>query len=345
MRLLVLVFAALLLASCQQERLTYDGKTVTARGWQGGEPADGWQSVLKVELADAPDAPPLAGTYARRGGAIIFTPAFPPSPEVTLRIIYKSARGEVDSLVVPGRAPAASAAVSVQAIYPTTGQWPANQLKFYIQFSGAMSKGQAWSHIQLLDEQGRRVEEPFVEIDQELWDPAVTRLTVLFDPGRIKRGLGDTDPPLVPGRSYTLRVDPAWQDAKGKPLSAAFERKVVVAPEVRLPVDPKTWKVTAPKDRDAPLVIDFPRPLDNALARRTITVDGVEGQVDLMNDETRWVFRPAEPWKPGRRTIRIDGILEDLAGNRLYRLFDVDTSDPAQTKDPPKFETLYFDVK
>ncbi len=85
--------------------------------------------------------------------------------------------------------------------------------------------------------------------------------------------------------------------------------------------------------------------MDNILARRTISVDGVEGEIDLMNNETRWVFRPNEIWKSGRRTIRIDGILEDLAGNRLYRLFDVDTSEPAQKKPPPNSETLYFDVK
>ena len=345
MRPTFVALAALLLASCEQERLAYDDGKVVARGWRGGEPADGWQSVLAVHASDAEGAPTLAGTYRRRGGTITFTPAFPPSPEVTLRITYRGSDGGIQSLTIPGKAPAVTASTRVTAIYPTTDQWPANQLRFYIHFSGAMSKGVAYQHIQLIDDTGNRIAEPFVEFDQELWDPGVTRLTVLFDPGRIKRGLGDTDPPLVPGRRYTLRIDPAWPDARGKPLAAAFERKISAVEDIRLPVDPKTWTVTAPRTRDAPLIIDFPRPMDNALARRTITVPGMEGEVDLQRDETRWVFQPATRWKPGEHQIRIEGILEDLAGNRLHRLFDVDTSDPAQAKAPPRFDSLTFRVE
>ena len=58
-----------------------------------------------------------------------------------------------------------------------------NALKLYIYFSGAMRRGEAWQHIRLLDARGEAVKLPFLEIDQELWDPANTRLTVLFDPG------------------------------------------------------------------------------------------------------------------------------------------------------------------
>ncbi len=344
MRLLVPVLAAILLAACQQERLAYDDGKVIARGWRGDEPAGGWQTVLRVEASDAPDAPPLAGTYERRGGTLTFTPAFPPSPEVTLRIVYPGG-GEVQSLIVPGTAPSDGPRTSVEAIYPTAEYWPANQLRFYIQFSNPMSKGQAWTHIHLLDEAGKRIERPFLEIGQELWDPEASRLTVLFDPARIKGGPGGSDPPLVPGRRYTLRIDPAWRDARGRPLKAAFERKFAVLPDVRLPVDPKRWRVTPPKTRDDPLIIDFPRPLDQALARRTITVPGVEGEVDLQFAETRWVFRPNERWKKGDYQIRVDGIIEDVAGNRLHRPFDMDKTDPEHTRPPPKFEMLRFHVK
>lgn len=344
MRLGALLLAVLLLASCRQEGLTYDDGRVVAHGWSGDAPPGGWESILTVRASDAEGSPPLAGSYRRRGGTIIFTPAFPPSPEVTLRITYRGPRG-IESLTVPGKAPVATAATQVTAIYPTTEQWPANQLRFYIHFSGPMTRGVAYRHIQLLDDAGNRIEQPFVEFDQELWDPGVRRLTVLFDPGRIKRGLGDTEPPLVPGRRYILRIDPAWPDASGRPLAGAFERRIAAVEEVRLPVDPKAWTVTPPKSRDGPLVIDFPRPLDNALARRTISVPGMEGDVDLQRDETRWVFQPARRWERGEHQIRVDGILEDLAGNRLHRLFDVDTSKAAQNQPPPKFDTLSFRVE
>ncbi len=41
----------------------------------------------------------------------------------------------------------------------------------------------------LLNEKGRKLDVPFLEVGEELWDPTGTRLTLLLDPGRIKRGL------------------------------------------------------------------------------------------------------------------------------------------------------------
>ena len=61
-----------------------------------------------------------------------------------------------------------------------------------------------------------------VPID-ELWDPSQTRLTVLFDPARIKRGLvpnAQLGLPLRAGRRYRLEIDSAWPDAQGVALSA-----------------------------------------------------------------------------------------------------------------------------
>jgi hypothetical protein len=155
LRVFVVVLAALLLAACQEERIAYNGKTVVARGWEGEAPAEGWQSVLTVRASDAEGAPPLAGSYKRRGGTIIFTPAFPPSPEVTLRITFKTPDRQIESLTIPGKVSPAGAATTVTAVYPTTDKWPANQLRFYVQFSGAMTRGVAYQHIHLIDGQGR----------------------------------------------------------------------------------------------------------------------------------------------------------------------------------------------
>ena len=46
----------------------------------------------------------------------------------------------------------------------------------------------------------------------------MTRLTLLLDPGRIKRGvrpLEEIGGALQVGRTYTLVIDDAWPDAKG----------------------------------------------------------------------------------------------------------------------------------
>ena len=53
------------------------------------------------------------------------------------------------------------------------------------------------------------------------WNPGNTRLMVLFDPGRIKRGLlplNESGPHPMEGRSYTLAIDGEWKEANGQPL-------------------------------------------------------------------------------------------------------------------------------
>ena len=79
----------------------------------------------------------------------------------------------------------------------------------------------------------------------------------------------------------------------------------------------------------APLIIEFPEPMERALAMRMIAVEGprdaaIEGTVELESEETRWRFTPAAPWLAGAYKLKADAALEDLAGNKLNRLFDVD---------------------
>ena len=69
--------------------------------------------------------------------------------------------------------------------------------KFYLHFSAPMSRGEAYANIHLLDADGKPVEHAFLELEQELWDPAMKRFTLLIDPGRIKQGL---KPRRTPGQ-------------------------------------------------------------------------------------------------------------------------------------------------
>ena len=85
-----------------------------------------------------------------------------------------------------------------------------------------MRLGEAWPHIRMLDAGGAPMGGMFVEIDQELWDPRGQRLTVLFDPARIKRGLVDhinEGPPLAVGARCALEIDAAGatRQARGSP--------------------------------------------------------------------------------------------------------------------------------
>src|SRR5206468_7419721 len=111
-------------------------------------------------------------------------------------------------------------------------------LKLYIYFSTPMRKGESWRHIRLLREDGTPEPYPFLELDQELWDRDQLRFTVLFDPGRIKRGLAslaEARPALVEGRRYTLAIDRQWLDGRGEPLEEEFSKPSPLVAAGRVP--------------------------------------------------------------------------------------------------------------
>ena len=58
---------------------------------------------------------------------------------------------------------------------------------------------------------------------------------------------------------------------------------------------------------------------------RLMEVKGVAGTAAVARNETQWRFTPNQPWRTGDYTLTVDNALEDLAGNRIGRPFDVDT--------------------
>jgi hypothetical protein len=345
--------SALFLAACgaAEPALTYSDGVVRASGWSGPAPVDGWESVLVVRASDDDSAPAMLGDYVEHGGVVTFTPRFAPTPGVPLHATFHVKHSTLEA-TFGEPAKALGATTTVAHLYPSTDEWPENTLKMYLTFSAPMARGEAYEHIRVLDDQGRAIIEPFVEIEQELWDASGTRLTVLFDPGRIKRGLVDNEesgPPLVAGRKVTIEVDPSWRDATGAPLAATFSRVISVTEAVRDGVRPERWTVAAPQSADANLVVRFDRPLDHALAQRAISVtrDGgrLPGRVALEDDERVWRFTPDQAWAPGDYFIAVDGVLEDLAGNRPGKLFDVDTMDASQSTEATPVTAIPFKVR
>lgn len=53
----------------------------------------------------------------------------------------------------------------------------------------------------------------------------------------------------------------------------------------------------------------------------------VAGDADVRAAETRWVFTPREPWQDREYQLAALAALEDTAGNRVGRPFEVGTSD------------------
>jgi hypothetical protein len=287
--------------------------------------------VVQVEQTDLRSViglPAISGKYEVQREAIVFHPQFPFQAGVKYRATFYS-KGEkpVSSVLEIPLARRESSTV-VREIFPTAKVLPENLLKFYLYFSAPMSGGHIYEHIQLLDELGSPVELPFLEIDEELWNSDMTRLTLFLDPGRIKRGvkpLEEVGPALMEGKSYVLTVDRSWLDANGTPLKAGFRKEFRVGGVDREPPDLNQWRIIPPKSgTKEPLKVLFPDPMDHALAARLISVESVAGTVMLQAEEREWNFRPEEPWKPGQFHLRVQTTIEDLAGNNIGKPFEVD---------------------
>lgn len=300
-----------------------------------GASSTDWSGSLRVSVGSR-ENPALLGTYEALSDGVRFRPRFAVDGALDLVVVYG---GKVEK-VLRGEAVQVVPTTRVAAIYPSGALVPANLLKFYLVFDAPMAHGEVWEHLRLLDGTGKSVELPFLEIDQELWDPEMKRLTLLFDPGRIKRGVlprEQVGTSLESGKSYTLVVDRGWRDAAGRPLVAEFRHEFRVGDEERRGIEVKAWEVSA---AGAEVRIRFGRPMEHALALRLITVDA-PGEARLEERESVWVYRAREA--KAEYVITVDHRLEDLAGNRPGRPFDVDVFERVTKK--PVAETSVLRVK
>ena len=103
--------------------------------------------------------------------------------------------------------------------------------------------------------------------------------------------------------------------------------------------DEKKWTINTPKaGTKEQLIINFNESLDHVLAERTISVtdasgNEVKGKLKVNDHGDIVYFSPDSEWKKGDHALQIESRLEDLAGNNLDRLFDVDLN---QKQEPPK---------
>src|SRR5262249_35614173 len=125
---------------------------------------------------------------------------------------------------------------------------------------------------------------------------------------------------------YTLIIDREFKDVNGRPLAEPFRHEFAVGGDERRGVDIGLWQTSSPKagTRD-PLTVHFDRPFDYALLSDVFQIPTVSGTATIGAGETEWRFQPAQPWTAGEHQLIVDMSLEDLAGNRIGRPFDVDT--------------------
>lgn len=311
---------------------------------------------LEVRLVGTKDGPSVLGKKIldKTANTIEFKPrfSFHPGSELSVQFDAKvGGRIELKRISIPK---ISLPATSVVQVYPTRSVLPENLLKLYVHFSAPMQRGQVYDHVKIVEiKSGRTIELPFLELEQELWSRDGKRLTLLFDPGRIKRGLKPREemgPIFEVGNDYKFIISKDWADANGTSLREGFEKKMTIGPNDASTPALKDWKIVVPKSETLdPLIINFDQTLDSSIAKRSIQVFKSDQRLEfkkvaLIQNELGLRLLPDAFWKNGKYEIRIASDLEDLCGNRIGRLFDVDLKNPQGTDVAPA-RKIEFDIK
>lgn len=220
----------------------------------------------------------------------------------------------------------------VVAIFPGGTEIPENTLRFYIHFSTPMKPNVSGKYIKLLDAAGIPDTAAFMSFKQELWSEDRKRLTLLMDPGRIKRGVAQNvrlGPALLEGNAYSIVIEEGWPTATSEQKKLTrFESAFTVSEALRTAPHPDLWTLKPPRIfTNEPLVIKLDRPFDRELLKRAIAVldeNGrpIQGTISIDNHEKTWRFDQKSVWTNRRLQLAIDTRLEDVAGNNFKELLD-----------------------
>lgn len=289
----------------------------------------------------------MAGRYRVDGRRVIFDPAFRLVEGQTYTVVTRGRNTDgrlTSTLSEFSVQPAAEPVVPrVVAIYPGGGALPENILRFYIHFSTPMEAHLSDRFVALVDSEGEIDDAAFMTFKQELWSEDRRRLTVLLDPGRIKRGVAQNlslGPALEEGRKYSIVVKKDWPSASGVATSTSFEQSFQVTPALRSRPGTNRWELSQVRRKTHDVLsITFDRPFDRALASRLINVfdpNGVriEGVVSIGADGKSLQFVPSEVWSTDEIEIVVDSRLEDVAGNNFQELLDHKLGERPGTHEP-----------
>lgn len=286
-----------------------------------------FKDLLKVYVGNDESKPSILGNYLVENDKVYFQPKFGFRENIGYLAVFKK---EKFNFEIPSEN---KSKTEITAIYPSLDSLPANLLKFYLYFSEPMGEENFYSLIQLFNEQGDTVQNAIVELMPALWSDDKKRLTIWMNPGRIKRELGPNEeqgPPLEVGKTYTLHISKKLRDKSSNELVNSYKKSFYVLPADRIKPDIEKWKIIKPEPGTTePFQIQLNEAFDAVLLKDAITFlnsadEEIEGELAISDKERICVFKPKMPLKMGKVTIKVKGILEDLAGNNLNRLFDTD---------------------
>ncbi len=303
---------------------------------------DEWTALLRVTLRSSASAfgdesPAMAGRYTVKD-SLRFSPSFPFDSGRDYEVRFDpsrvsraglSARATTATISIPdsGRSPS----TRVSAVYPGSDLIPENLLRMYVVFSKPMGQQGGRDHIRFFDDTGREVPDVVVPLDTDLWNSERTRYTVILDPGRVKREIlpnREMGRALHEGAGLTVVVTREWPDAHGLPLTSEYRRRFLIGPAEAHALSTAQWHIAPPVagTRD-PVTVAFPKPLDFGLLQRSLAVErggsNISGRGRVGPAEIWWQFVPDVEWQRGPYILKVEPILEDVAGNRIGRAFEV----------------------
>lgn len=319
-------------------------------------------SGFRVYAEAAGATAPMAGNYAILEDRLRFTPRYPLREGTRYAVSFDEGcilalastpcEGEPRPDIAFTFKGAEHAVARVSKVEPQADCLPANLLRFYVHFSEPMAQGDAYRYMSLVRADGSPVPSPFLNLSWNLWDAGQQRLTVLLDPGRIKRGVGpnlEADPPLAEDESYTLRVGPGLRDARGRILPEVFEKHFIATAPVHERLDPDSWLIVAPASGSRePLRVVTRAYIDSGLVDQMIKVSTEDGERVVgagapLPNEPGWQFTPDRDWRPGTYRIEVRTEIEDVSGNSAHSAFDAIAG--RSVSRPEENLSLSFEVK
>jgi hypothetical protein len=334
----LIFFAFCLLTGCQQSEDTgiairWDGKRATGlaipKRVAPSVSTDSLSQLLSVRLANKETT--ILGNYKLVGDDIVFQPLIPFTRGLSYTVWLRDKR--LGDLTIPLLATGDNPALL--AIYPSQDSLPDNLLKIYLHFSRPMQEGQSQKYVAILKNNTDTLPGVFLNLQPELWNADRTVLTLWLDPGRIKRDLQPNKrlgAPLQVSVHYRLVVSSDWPDQQGAVLGKTATKSFITVQRDSLSPNPARWTINQPQLGSVqPLEVTFGEALDYSLLIETLHVSGENGKTisgtwQPGDEEKRAQFKPTEPWRAGQYRLRIEGRLEDLAGNNLNRPFDRDVT-------------------
>jgi hypothetical protein len=313
-----------------------------------------WQSIFPVRVQANENSITVSGRYDVFENSISFTPRYPFAAGTIYEAKFQTAQlsknfNEVylpavvdETLMLEFEiAKEITTSARVKEIYPTTNIIPENLLKFHIAFSSPMQVGEVYRRVKLVDSNNREIEKAFLVVDQEFWDDEMKLVTILLDPGRIKRGLKgnqEMNTPLQANLEYTLVIDQQWKNIEGRMLESNIEKKFHTVAADRTSPTKNSCKLSFPKTLYDPLIIEFNELMNITTLHNSIKVEDsngkeIAGDIIVLDRETGIQFKPKGAWESDTYVVRINPLTEDLAGNNFNRVFDEDITEDKSKKE------------